>query len=111
MAKATPIQVVRSSVFIADVADIYDYGLDTFGQHVADTLLTDIYQSIALLPQTYLIHPICRHIPTKTNIYRNIVLGKYLIIYRITSKRIEVLRAIHGSIAPATITRVRKVKI
>ena len=104
------LEIVRSSVFIADVADIYDYGLDTFGQHVADTLLSDIYQGVAELPQTYLIYPICRHIPTKTNIYRNIVLGKYLIIYRVTSKRIEVLRAIHGSITPALIKRTRSIK-
>lgn len=110
MAKKT-LQVVRSSVFIADVADIYDYGLDTFGQHVADTLLSDIYQSIAELHQTYLIYPICRHIPTKTNIYRNIIVGKYLIIYRVTSKRIEVLRAVHGSIEPQIIKRARKVKV
>lgn len=109
MAKKT-LQVVRSSVFTADVADIYDYGLDTFGQHVAETLLIDIYQSIAELPQSYLIYPECRQIPTKTQIYRNIIVGKYLIIYRITSKRIEVLRAIRGSIAPALIKRTRSIK-
>ena len=105
------LQVVRSSVFTADVADIYDYGLDTFGQYVADTLLINIYQSIAQLSQSYLIYPECRHMPTKTQIYRNIIVGKYLIIYRITSKRIEILRAIHGSIAPSLIKRTIKIKI
>jgi toxin ParE1/3/4 len=104
-------EVVQSASSIADISDIYDYGLDTFGQQVAETLLFEIYQNIAGLSVKYLIHPECKHIPTKTQIYRNIIVGKYLIIYRITTKKIEVLRVIHGSIAPALIKRTRRVKI
>ena len=48
---------------------------------------------------------------TKTKIYRNIILGSYLIIYRIRANRIEILRAFHGSRSPKVIKQVRKVKV
>lgn len=104
-------EVAQSAVLTADISDIYDYGLDTFGQQVAETLLFEIFQNIAGLSVKYFIYPECRHIQTKTQIYRNIIVGKYLIIYRITSKRIEVLRIINGTISPALIQRTRKLKI
>jgi len=104
-------EVVQSVSSIADISDIYDYGLDTFGQQVAETLLFELYQNIAGLSVKYMIHPECKHMATKTQIYRNIIVGKYLTIYRITSKRIEVLRVIHGSIAPILIKRTKSVKL
>ncbi|MBC7748408.1 MAG: type II toxin-antitoxin system RelE/ParE family toxin [Methylotenera sp.] len=104
-------EVVQSASSIADISDIYDYGLDTFGQQVAETLLFELYQNIAGLSVKYLIYPECKHMATKTQIYRNIIVGKYLTIYRITSKRIEVLRVIHGSIAPTLIKRTKSVKL
>ena len=59
-------EVVRSASSTEDISDIYNYGLDTFGQQVAETLLFEIYQSIAGLSVKYLIHPECNHIPSKT---------------------------------------------
>lgn len=63
------------------------------------------------LSSHYLHHPICRFIPSKTGIYRNIRHGKYLIIYRIKPERIEVLNIIHGSRSPSKIRAVRKIRI
>jgi plasmid stabilization system protein ParE len=59
----------------------------------------------------YLLHPECRYLETKNKIYRNIILGSYLIIYRITPNKIEVLRAFHGSRSPKTIAKTRSLKI
>lgn len=93
-----------------DIADIYDYGLETFGENLAELYLRDIYHHIYELPLLFLIYPECRHLETKTQIYRNIILGKYLIIYRIRANKIEVLRAMHGSQSPKIIKATKKIK-
>lgn len=81
-------KVNLSSVFDDDLADIFDYGLETFGGNLAELFVANIYQHINGLPLLFLIYPECRHLETKTQIYRNIILGKYLIIYRIRANKI-----------------------
>ena len=41
----------------------------------------------SILPQ-YLAYPECRFLPTKNNIYRNIIWGNYLIIYKVLKKEV-----------------------
>lgn len=94
-----------------DLIDIYEYGLVEFGEKLASAFISEIYKYIERLETEYLLHPECRHLETKTKIYRNIILGSYLIIYRIRPNRIEVLRAFHGSHSPRYIKTVKKIKI
>ncbi len=103
-------KVVLSSLADKDLADIYDYGLETFGENLAELFLGNIYQHIYELPLLFLLYPECRHLETKTQIYRNIILGKYLIIYRVKINKIEILRALHSSQNPKTIKASRKIK-
>ena len=105
-------EVIGSRLFEElDVPTIYEYGEVTFGTRLADVFYFDIIDSVRLLETEYLLHPECRHLETQTKIYRNKILGSYLIIYRIKSKKIEVLRAFHGSRSPRIIKQVRKVKV
>lgn len=94
-----------------DLISIYEYGFAEFGEKLAAAFITEIYKYIEKLETEYLLHPECRHLETKTKIYRNIILGSYLIIYRIQTSRIEVLRAFHGSQSPKNIKTVKKIKI
>ena len=94
-----------------DLIDIYEYGLAKFGEKLASAFISEIYKYIDKLETEYLLHPECRHLETKTKMYRNIILGSYLIIYRIRTHRIEVLRAFHGSHSPKYIKTVKKIKI
>ena len=103
-------QVVLSEIVKKDLSNIYDYGLVTFGESFSESFLQNIYKDISKLALSFLIHPECRHLATKNQIYRNIILGKYLIIYRIKSTKIEVLRAIHGSKKTKTIKAIKKIK-
>lgn len=73
-----------------DLIDIYEYGLVEFGEKLASAFISEIYKYIEKLETEYLLHPECHHLETKTKIYRNIILGSYLIIYRIRPNRIEV---------------------
>jgi toxin ParE1/3/4 len=105
-------EVIGSKLFEEfDIPSIYEYGEATFGEKLADFFYFEIISSVRLLETQYLLHPECRHLETKTKIYRNIILGSYLIIYRIKANRIEVLRAFHGSRSPKIIKQVRKVKM
>lgn len=73
-------KVVRSEAIIEDLADIYQYGLETFGVTVAKIFLEETNHAVHGLSYQYNMHPECRHIPTKSKMYRNIIIGKYLII-------------------------------
>ena len=104
-------RIVTSEVFdVIDIPSIFYYGMETFGIKLADNFIEEIFLKVERLETEYLLHPECRHLETKTKIYRNIILGSYLIIYRITKDRIEVLRAFHGSRSPKYIKNVKKIK-
>lgn len=105
------LQVVVSKIFNSDLVDIHIYGTGTFGLKYADFFIAEIYEEVAKLSILYEIHPECRQLPTKSKKYRNIILGAYLIIYRVTSERIEVLRIIHSSRCKSFIRTSRGVKI
>lgn len=102
-------EVVKSELYYFDIQAIYEYGEATFGIKLADSFFETILFDVEHLENQYLLHLECRHLETKTKIYRNIILGSYLIIYRIRANRIEVLRAFHGSRSPKIIKQVRKV--
>jgi len=103
-------EVVLSEIAKIDLFDIYNYGLITFGESFTEIFLKNIYKDIYELPLLFLIHPECRHLVTKKQIYRNIIIGRYLIVYRIKSTKIEVLRAIHGSKKTETFKAIKKIK-
>jgi len=66
---------------------------------------------IRALKNLYELHPECRFIVTKNRMYRNIIFGSYLIIYRITPSRIEVLKAISSRMSISKIRTARSIKI
>ena len=97
-------EVRISEQFEFDAESLYIYGEEVFGTIAAKSFIADIYSRILSLDRMYLIHVECRHLPTKNKIYRNIILGSYLIIYRINSDYVEVLRILHAH------SSIRKIK-
>lgn len=104
-------KVVKSNFYYTDIQEIFEYGEATFGEKAALIFYEEIFSDIENLESHYYLHPECRHLVTKSKKYRNIILGSYLIIYRITCNRIEVLRAFHSSRSPKTIKDSKKIKI
>jgi len=94
-----------------DIQNIYLYGVETFGKNAAETFKAELVFMIRALKNLYEIHPECRHLVTKNRIYRNIIFGSYLVIYRITDSRIEVLKAISSRMRISRIRAARKIKI
>ena|ERR1035437_4011550 len=103
-------KIVQSSVFKEDRRNVYNYGAEIFGFVLADLFLERLHYIIDELEYQYNLHPECKHLPTKGKIYRNIIFGKYIVIYRITPKNVEVLTLIHTSRSVAKIKTARSIK-
>ena len=102
---------VISDKFYESRSQVYYYGLRTFGYFQAERYNHKIEKAIETLSVFYAVYPECRHLATKSRIYRNIILDAHLIIYRITAERIEVLDIIHGAKSICKIRQVRKIKL
>ena len=112
MDEGTPRKPVEvSDEYEEHLSDIFDYTLDTFGEVQAIRYMKKIRDAVDTLPEYYTYYPPCRHIPTKSHKYRNIILGSHLVIYRITAERIEVLDIVHGAMSVSRIRSVRRIKL
>jgi len=109
-------RIPRKSVEVSDdfkahLTEAYDYTFDTFGYVQTERYIQKTEKAIDTLYNSYLLYPECRHLVTKSRMYRNIILDTHLIIYRITQKRIEVLDIVHSASSIGKIRRIRKIKI
>ncbi|OFX40370.1 MAG: hypothetical protein A2W95_17900 [Bacteroidetes bacterium GWA2_40_14] len=104
-------EVKVSEFFDIDIIDVFTYGEETFGTMAAKSFIADIYSHIWSLDVSYLVYPECRFLPTKNKIYRNIILGSYLIIYRVTDQRIEILRILRAECSISRIRSTRSIKL
>lgn len=103
--------VVVSGQFKRSRQSVYIDGIELFGFYQAGLYLDKILEALNTLPIYYNIYPECRHIVTKSRMYRNIILDSHLIIYRITDSRIEVLDIVHAASSMNRIKRTRGIKI
>ncbi|GHV57755.1 hypothetical protein FACS1894182_07480 [Bacteroidia bacterium] len=104
-------EVVASGNYEKHLAEILDYGIETFGYFQARKYFYTIVQFVERLDTQYTCHPECRHLATKSRIYRNIILDSHLIIYRITDECIEVLDIIHSASSIRKIRKARSIRL
>ena len=102
---------VVSQKFNESRESIYEYSVYTFGYFQAERYRDKIRKSLDTLPEYHTAYPECRHLATKSRMYRNIILDAHLIIYRITDQRIEVLDIIHSASSIRKIHNVRKIRL
>ncbi|MDR1859373.1 MAG: type II toxin-antitoxin system RelE/ParE family toxin [Bacteroidales bacterium] len=76
----------------------------------ADRYDTKIDKVLSTLSSSYHAWPECRHLATKSRMYRNIILDAHLIIYRITTDCIEVLDIVHAASSVRKIRAVRGIR-
>ncbi|MDR1918876.1 MAG: type II toxin-antitoxin system RelE/ParE family toxin [Tannerellaceae bacterium] len=100
-----------SEEFDKNLTRVYEYGIETFGYFQAERYNDTIRRALSTLSTFYTVHPECRHLATKSRIYRNIILDAHLIIYRITDERIEVLDIVHSASSIHKIRGVRKIRL
>jgi plasmid stabilization system protein ParE len=102
---------LTSNTFFDSRSDIYNYGVQVFGYLQAERYDQEIEEVIETLSDFYMAYPECRHLATKSRMYRNIILDSHLIIYRITNQRIEVLDILHSASNIGKIRNTRKIHI
>ncbi|MDR1557232.1 MAG: type II toxin-antitoxin system RelE/ParE family toxin, partial [Tannerellaceae bacterium] len=90
-------EVIASHDYEEHLTEILEWGIETFGIAQARKYFLTISHFVERLDTDYTYHPECRHLATKSRMYRNIILDAHLIIYRITVERIEVLDIIHSA--------------
>ena len=100
-----------SDEFKANLSGVYHYSLEAFGYFQAERYWEKIRKAVRTLSTWYLLYPECRHIRTKSQMYRNIILDAHLIIYRITKERVEVLDIVHSSSSVSKIRSTRSIQI
>jgi toxin ParE1/3/4 len=111
MEETKKLQVKISRQFNIDLDEIFQYGAETFGFKQAEKYEKEIWQFVEALSHNYLLYPMCRHIPTKSKMYRWIILDAHVIIYRITKTEVQVLRIIHSKRSITRIRSARSIKI
>ena len=105
-------RVVLSTEFQNDIKVVFEYGKETFGFNAAKTFVSEIYMLVWNLDYQFLMFPEVRFLSSKSKKYRNIILGSYLIIYRIELEQVEVLRIFHSSqCIPRNISPVKRIKL
>jgi plasmid stabilization system protein ParE len=100
-----------SEQFDLDIISVYSFGEEIFGQSAAKSFVADIYSKVWSLDSNYLLHVECRHLSTKDKRYRNIILGSYLIIYKINNETIDVLRILHSHSSIKKIKLSRQIRL
>ena len=70
-ARPTQKQVITSSLFWESYDNVYVQGLDLFGFYQAELYANKIKSILYELDQTYPYYPECRHLTTKSRMYRN----------------------------------------
>jgi len=105
------LEVVISDIGLISLEKIYEYGIETFAIAAATVFIEELISRIEKLSQNYLLNPECRFLVTKSKMYRNLIHGSYIVIYRITPDRVEVLNILHSSRSISHIKASRKIKI
>ncbi|MDB5144762.1 MAG: hypothetical protein JWQ66_3475 [Mucilaginibacter sp.] len=105
------LEVVVSDMALISLEQIYEYGIETFAYAAATVFIEELILQIEQLSVNYLLHPECRYLVTKSKMYRNLIHGSYVVVYRISLRGIEVLNVLHSSRSISSIKASRKIKI
>ncbi len=107
--KKLPVRV--SMEFNFDLDYVFNCGIETFGIRQAELYENEIWKLVDGLSYNWPFFSECRHLPTKSKMYRWIILESHLIVYRITDTEIQVLRIVHSHRSVTKIRASRRIKL
>lgn len=111
MAEEKKLPVKVSLAFTLDLEDVYKFGAETFGLRQAENYESEIWDLIERLPNSYRLFSECRHLPTKSKMYRWIILDAHLIIYTITKHEVQVLKIVNSKRSITKIKAAKSIKL
>jgi toxin ParE1/3/4 len=100
-----------SITFLNDIQEVFWYGRSTFGKAQAENYEVKIWELVESLTTNFMLFPECRYLPTKSKMYRWIILDAHRIIYRIKPREIQVLRILHSARSIRNVKAARTIKI
>ena len=103
-------KVIVSDQFDLDIAEVFEYGEKTFGHTSARAFVAEIYSLIQRLDLHYLLFPENRYLKTRNKSYRNIIIGSYLVIYKVEPDSVKVLRIIRSEVSIRLVKSVKRLK-
>ena len=86
-------QLVIAPAAIDDLKDIYQYGLQHWGQAPSERYLAAIKDQFWLLTQQPLMGTERPELPPET---RSIPIESHTLFYRVTANAVEIIRVLHG---------------
>ena len=107
--KRLPVRVSRELIFNLD--HIYTFGIGAFGIRQAELYEDEIWKLVDGLTLNWQFFSERRHLPTKSKMYRWIILESHLIIYRITASEIQVLSIVNSLRSITKIKESRSIKL
>ena len=103
-------EVIVSDQFDLDIAEVFEYGEKTFGHSSAKAFVSEIYTLIRSLDVNYLSFPENRFLVTRNKSYRNIIIGSYLVIYKVEEVSVKVLRIVRSEVSIRQVRSVKRVR-
>ena len=105
--KKRPKTLKISTDYHKHLKDVALYGTEMFGEHVSLTFITAIEEKVARLPFMPDANPKNRFIEsTERKTYRNIIVGKYIVLYAVTKSTVFVIDIIHSAKNPVRIPQI-----
>jgi toxin ParE1/3/4 len=111
MEEEKKLTVKVSREFMLDLDNVFIYNIETFGIRQAELYENEIWKLIDGLTFNWPFFSECRHLSTKSKRYRWIILKSHLIIYRIATEEIHVLRILHSYRSITKIKASRRIRL
>ncbi len=102
--------IVTTNHALQTVRSEFDWLKENASVAFAHKFRDDFQTQVENILPSYLSYPECRYLPTKNNIYRNIIWGNYLIIYKILKKEILVLGIFHTRQNPKKLKAFKRIR-
>ena len=88
--------------------EVQEIGYELFGRDVAISFREKILERVVLVKEFPEMYPLSRFIKsTDEKQYRNIIVGKYYVIYSVTKTTIRIITIIHQATNPKTIAKIK----
>ncbi len=103
-------EIVITEYALQTVNTEFHYFKEFASERVAHRFKEDFVTQVDSILPLLLSHPECRFLPTKNKIYRNIIWGSFLIVYKILKNEILVLGVFHTKQNPVKLKSYRRIK-
>lgn len=104
------VKIILTEHALQTVRQEFDYLKENISVEFAYKFRDEFPKQVESILPFYLKYSECRFLPTKNKIYRNIIWGNYLIIFKILEKEILVLGIFHSSQNSKKLKSFRRIK-